>query len=519
MPTSSRAPLVRRAALFVGPLLGLLVALVLPGEKTLATGEIVGLGTEARACAGVGALMAAWWLTEAIPLSATALLPIVLFPLLGVLDIGTTTARYAHEIIFLFMGGFLLALAMQRWNLHKRIALFTILIVGTQPKRMIAGFMVATALLSMFVSNTATAIMLVPIALSVVEMVKAQRTADSAAQDEADQGDAPLTAFATCLVLAIAYSASIGGVGTIIGTPPNIVLAGIARDQLDIDEIGFARWMLLGVPIVVVFLPIAWLYLTRFAFPHQIQRIEGGRSLIRDQLRQLGPMSRAEWTTFVVFALTATLWIVRPLLQQLGRSLTGGTAEPSLFAQALINLNDTTIAMGGALILFLLPANREHRVLDWRTAEKLPWGILILFGGGLALAKGISDTGLDAALGSLFVGLQGVHPLVITLLVVALIIFLTELTSNTAITNAILPVLISAAAALEMNPLMLMIPASLAASCAFMLPVATPPNAVAFASGHISISKMARAGFAMNLLAIGVVVLASALLVPLVFGG
>lgn len=505
----SRITLFRRAALLAGPVLGLLVVLVLPAETVHDTGLREGLSLQARACTGVATLMAVWWLTEAIPLSATALLPIVLFPILGVLDVKGTTARYGDSIIFLFMGGFLLALAMQRWGLHKRIALMTILLVGTQPKRMIAGFMVATALLSMFVSNTATAIMLVPIALSVVEMVKAQ--------GGYQENDQRLASFATCLVLAIAYSASIGGVGTLIGTPPNMVLAGIAREQLGI-EIGFARWMLLGIPIVLVFLPIAWVYLTRFAFPDQIERIEGGRKLIRDQLHHLGPMSRGEWSTFIVFTLTASLWIIRPLLQRLGVSLTPENADPSLLASALVNLNDTTIAMGGALILFLLPADREHRVLDWKTAEKLPWGILILFGGGLALAKGISTTGVDAYLGSLFVGLKGVHPLVITFLVTTLVIFMTELTSNTAITNAILPVLISAAAALDMDPLMLMIPASLAASCAFMLPVATPPNAVVFASGHISIARMARAGFAMNLLAVGVVVLASAVLVPRIFG-
>ena len=510
MAGEGRSTLLRRGALFAGPILAIIVAMLLPAEQVLADGTVSGLSLQARACAGVAALMALWWITEAIPLSATSLLPIVLFPLLGVLDVRSTTSRYAHEVIFLFMGGFLLALAMQRWGLHKRIALITILIVGTQPRRMIAGFMIATALLSMFVSNTATTIMLIPIALSVVEMVKAQ--------SKDPEGDAVrLTAFATCLVLAIAYSASIGGVGTLIGTPPNTVLAGVARDQLGV-EIGFARWMLVGVPVVLVFLPIAWIYLTRFAFPDQIQRIEGGRELIRDQLHKLGRMSRGEWITFIVFSMTAALWISRPLLRKLGESMTPPDADPTLLASALTNLSDTTIAMGGALILFLIPANREHRVLDWKTAEKLPWGILILFGGGLALAQGISTTGLDAYLGSLFVALKGMHPILITLLVTTVIIFLTELTSNTAITNAILPVLISAAGALGMDPLLLMIPAALAASCAFMLPVATPPNAVVFASGHVSIARMARAGLVMNILAIGVVVLASAVLVPRVFG-
>ncbi len=486
MTSPSPTP-VRPIALVLGPVLALLVAWLLPE----------GFDASQRACAGVAVLMAAWWLGEAIHLAATSLLPIVLFPIFDIMSTGDTAARYAHPIIFLFLGGFLLALSMQRWGLHKRVALLTVLVVGTSPLRMLAGFMLATALLSMFVSNTATAIMLVPIATSVTEMVRA-RTCDERQQH----------ALTTNLLLAIAYAASIGGIATLIGTPPNTVLAAMSEQRLGI-EIGFARWMLVGVPVVAVFLPLCWAYLALRLHRSGIREISGGRDVIRAELDALGPMSRGEWTTFIVFCLTACLWIVRPLLQRLGES---ASIAP------LTRIDDTVIAMAAGLSLFLLPAGKGRRVMDWQATADLPWGILLLFGGGLALAGAMGRTGLDVRIGSAFIGLEGIAPSMLVAMTSAVMIFLTELTSNTAVTNAMLPVLESAGRSLGIAPLQLMVPAAIAASCAFMLPVATPPNAIVFASGRVSIAQMARTGMVLNLLGILVVTLVSIFLVPIVLG-
>ncbi len=481
------APRARPIALVLGPVLALLVAWLLPPT----------FDPPQRACAGVATLMAVWWLGEAIPLAATSLLPLVLFPILDIMSTRDTAARYAHPIIFLFLGGFVLALAMQRSGLHTRIALRTVLIVGTSPLRMLAGFMLATATLSMFVSNTATAIMLVPIAMSVVEMVRSH------------EGDEHRErALATSLLLGIAYAASIGGIGTLIGTPPNTVLAAMSAQRLGV-EIGFAQWMLVGVPVVAIFLPLCWVYLALGLKRAGIPRLDTGRRLIRAELDALGPMSRAEWTTFIVFCITAALWITRPMLQRLGES---ASIAP------LTRLDDTIIAMAGALSLFLLPAGNSKRVMDWQAMADLPWGILLLFGGGLALAGAMGATGLDIRIGSAFIGLEGTAPAILIGATSTIMIFLTELTSNTAVTNAMLPVLESAGETLGIDPLQLMAPAAIAASCAFMLPVATPPNAVVFASGRVTIAQMARAGLVLNLIGIVVVTLASLTLVPAVLG-
>lgn len=489
----------RWGGLIGGPIAALIVHALLPAGA-YEQGELVsGLSDSGRATASVGVLMAIWWMTEAIPLAATAMLPIVLFPMTGALGLSETTSRFAHPLIFLFMGGFLLGLGMQRWNLHRRIALTTILIVGARPRRLIAGFMVATALLSMFVSNTATAIMLVPIAMSVIDMV-AQRIGEE---------DRPMLApFGTALMLSIAYAASIGGMGTLIGSPPNTLFAGFMLDRFDV-RISFLGWMAVALPLVVVFLPLAWFYLVRLASPVHLKELPGGRGLIRDELRALGPMSRAEWTVFVVFVCTALAWVTRPLLVMLGERTGFGPLEA---------LTDTGIAMLGGLSLFVIPVDVRSRVfaLDWETAVKLPWGVLLLFGGGLALARAMQAGGVDVYLGSGFEGLEWAPVVLLIAGVALLMIFLTELTSNTAVTSALLPVL--AGVGLELGieqPVYLLLPATFAASCAFMLPVATPPNAIVFASGRISIGQMARAGLAMNLVGVALITLASLFLAPL----
>jgi len=492
--TGSGSGGVRWAGLLVGPLLAAALYLVLPAGEG-------GLSAGGRATAACAALMATWWLTEAIPLAATALLPIVLFPLAGVLPLGQTTARYAHELIFLFMGGFLLALGMQRWGLHRRIALTTILIVGTRPRRLIAGFMLATAMLSMFVSNTATAVMLVPIGLSVIDLV--DRRLGEAGGDGADSGP-----FATALMLGIAYAASIGGVGTLIGSPPNTLLAGFVEERYGVT-ISFAAWMRVGLPLVAVFLPLAWLYLTWVAHPVRLARIPGGRAMIREQRAALGPMSRAEWAVFVVFVCAALAWITRPQLGVLGERLGWG---------AFAALSDTGIAMLAGLALFVIPVDLRARrfVMDWETAERMPWGVLILFGGGLALARAMEVNGVDVYIGSAFSG-AGAMPLILLIaLVTTVVIFLTELTSNTAVASALLPVLAGVALELGIGEhLSLLLPAAIAASFAFMLPVATPPNAIVFASGRVTIGQMARAGLVMNLIGVVLVTLATWALLPL----
>jgi sodium-dependent dicarboxylate transporter 2/3/5 len=481
---------VRWAGLVAGPLVGLGTYLLLPGAELGAAGDVIrGLTREGRVTGGVGALMAVWWLTEALPLSATALLPIALLPLLGARTIREATAPYADPVIFLFMGGFILGLGMQRWGLHRRIALRTILLVGTQPRMLIAGFMLASAVMSMWVSNTATVAMMLPIGISVIHLVFA-RLGREYPPGEPPAPEAEGANFATALMLGIAYAASIGGVGTLIGTPPNVILKGyIARTYG--QEIGFAAWLWVGLPLVAVFLPLAWLYLTSAAFPVRLRRIPGGREMIQGELRGLGRMNRGEWAVFVVFTCTALAWILRPQLV----ALTG-----------LTGLTDEGIAVAAAGALFLIPVNVRGRTfaMDWETASKLPWGILILFGGGLSLAGAIQANGVDRFIGRGFAALAGVPPLLIVLAVALGVIFLTELTSNTAVTNTMMPVLggAGAAAALGVDAVFLLVPAAIAASYAFMLPVATPPNAIVFGSGYVRLPQMVRAGFWLNLIGV-----------------
>jgi solute carrier family 13 (sodium-dependent dicarboxylate transporter), member 2/3/5 len=464
----------RRIALVAGIALFALV-LQLPAPE--------GMRVEAWRVAAVGVLMAAWWIGEAIPIPATALLPLVLFPVLGVSAIEQTAAPYANPVIFLFLGGFLIAQAMQRWELHRRIALVVVLAVGTQPLRLIGGFMLAAAFLSMWVSNTATAVMMLPIGLSVIQLVERGRApAAGEAQEIGSTDELDFPNFALTLMLGIAYACSIGGLGTLIGTPPNALLAGFMAETYGYP-IGFGRWMLVGVPIVLLGLPLTWWLLTRWVYPVRLKEIPGGREAIGGELAAMGRASRGEWMVGSVFALTALAWIVRPFVEGW-----------------LPGLSDAGIAIAAAVVLFALPVDARAGVfvLDWESAKRLPWDVLILFGGGLSLAAAISRTGLAEWIGQALGGLDALPLLAVVLVVALVVIFLTELTSNTATAAAFLPVVAALAVGIGENPLLLAVPAALAASCAFMLPVATPPNAIVYGSSFVTIPQMVRAGVYLN---------------------
>lgn len=474
---SNASPLLGRIGLVTGPVMAVIVYVLLPDT----IGEAF-LSPAGRATAAVAALMATWWLTEALPLPATSLLPIVMFPLLGVAPVSSAAAPYASDVIFLFMGGFILGLAMQRWHLHIRMALNVVLLVGTQPQRLVGGFMLATAMLSMWISNTAAAVMLLPVAASVVEMQR---------RELAGNDDATLRHFAVALMLGIAYGASIGGLGSLIGSPPNLVLANFASRQLDI-EISMLDWFLFGLPLVFVFLPIAWWYLTRIAYPVRLPVGIDNSASIRNELAGLGPMSSAERRVLALFALTTLAWVLRPQLAAL---------------LSLPYLTDSGIAMLSALLLFALPSSgwTGARLMDWETAVRLPWGILLLFGGGLSLAAAISNNNVNSYIAAGFTGLAGAPEWLLIGAVVLVVILLTELSSNTAIANTFIPVLAAVAIGIGIDPMPVLLGATLAASCAFMLPVATPPNAVVFSSGYLRIGDMARAGIWMNFVGTGLV--------------
>jgi len=490
----TKAPDLRIIGLVGAPILALAVYSFLPAHVGVES-EPGALDDAGRATAAVAVWMAVWWMTEAIPLYATALLPLAVFPLFGISNMHEAAAPYAHELIYLFMGGFVLALSMQRWHLDRRIALLALQRAGSSPGRIVGTFMLVTAILSMWVSNTATAVMMLPIAIGVIELVG----------DRRDQKRE--SSFAICLLLGIAYSASIGGVGTLIGTPPNLFLASYAATNLGI-EIGFVRWMAMGLPVVAILLPITWLLLTRILYPTRLMRLSGGKEYLARELRGLGTVSTGEWVTLTVFGTTALAWITRPWLNQI----------EILGSRPLSGLTDPGIAICAALALFVIPVERKPWVstMDWETANKLPWGLLVLFGGGLSLAAAIRVNGLGEYLGHSIGSLAGVPGLLLILGVVALMIFLTEITSNTATAAALIPILAGLAPGLGIEPLLLIVPAAIAASCAFMLPVATPPNAVVFGSGLVPLPQLARAGIWLNLIGIVVITgLCYALVLPL----
>ncbi len=467
--------------LLLGPLL-LLACLI--------TDPPTGMSKAAWAAVGLTLLMATWWATEAIPIPATSLLPILLIPALHIDSLDKATAPYANPTIYLFLGGFMLGLAMERWNLHKRIALYTLLAMGSKPVNQIAGFMIATAFISMWVSNTATTIMMLPIGLSIIGLIAGEEKGNEAERER----------FATALLLGIAYAASIGGIATLIGTPPNALLAAFLRENHGV-HIGFGQWMLIGLPISIVMLAFTWWWLTRKGFHFSSSN---SNELVRKELEGLGGLSKGERLVGVVFVAAALAWIFQPLI-----------------ASYLPGVNDTSIAMGAAIALFLIPVNLRKRVflMDWKHTGSLPWGVLLLFGGGLSLAAAIRSTGLAEWIAQNLSAL-GALPLFLMLgVVVLVIVFLTEVTSNTATAATFLPLLGALAVSQGLSPELLAIPAAIAASCAFMMPVATPPNAIVFGTGHMRIQSMIRAGMALSVGSVIVITVLCYYLIGIIWGG
>lgn len=451
-----------------------------------------GLSQEGFMLLGVTLWMAIWWIFEVVPIAVTALLPIILFPLFGVLSLGDTTAQYGHKFVFLYLGGFILAVAIERWNLHKRIALHIIKALGSKATLLILGFMIATAFLSMWISNTATTVMMLPIAIAITNQINSQN----------DINDKRVNYFSKALMLSIAYSASIGGIATLIGTPPNLVLAGVLENLYGI-KIGFFEWMTFALPISVFLLIVCWKYLTVFAFKLKGLRFSGGKEQVNLMIQKLGKLSYEERMVGLVFLFAAFGWIFRGLLQK--------------FIPAL---DDTIIANAAAIMLFLIPSKQAKgkKLLTWEEAVKIPWGIIILFGGGMALAKGFTDTGLANWIASKITVFEGVSIILFVLIVAAMVNFLTEVTSNLATTAMLLPILSPVALSFDMHPYLIMIAVTLSASCAFMLPVATPPNAIVFGSGYLKVSDMAKKGFLMNVISIIVITLLVYFFMPFVFG-
>lgn len=484
---------------------------------TLVVDAPAGLEPPAWRMLGVAAWMAVWWMGEVIPLAGTALLPMVLFPLCEILSSGATAREYGNHLVYLFLGGFLIAIAMERWELHRRIALQVLLAFGTKTRRLLTGFALTVALLSMWISNTSTALMILPVAMAVVRHLARHAPAGLSPSDcERELGPV--------FMLTVAYAASAGGIATLVGTPPNIVLAGAISELVQgAPTLSFARWMLLGVPASAGLLLLVLWWVPRLAASRPLSDFdseEAAGSVLRDELDAMGPMTRPERGVLAVFLSTVFLWLTRSPLSIGALTIPGWS---NLFPSPG-DLHDATVAIAAGVVLMAARARpREGEavpLLDWETAAaKLPWGVLLLFGGGFALAKGFSDTGLSAWIGDQLAGMAGA-PLPLLILGVCLVTtFLTELTSNTATSTILMPVLAATAVAVGVPAPALMIPAALSASCAFMLPVATPPNAIVFGSGWVTIRQMSRVGLAMNLSGAVVITLLSWWLVPLVTAG
>ncbi len=474
----------KKAWLFLGPGL-VLLALLLPAPR--------GMTPEAMRLLGVTALMAVWWLAEVVNLAVVAMIPLAAFPLLGIQNAQPTAQSYTDQNIFLFMGGLLLATAMQRWGLHRRMAVHILYFLGSRPKRLILGFMVSTGFLSMWISNTATAVMMLPIAISVVLYVTGKNPEEIGRQRGEERN------FSLALMLGIAYAASIGGMATLVGTPPNIVLVGQVEKLFPgAPEISFARWMAFALPLAAVFLPVVWLYLCWVAFPVGALKVGEGKTFLRGERDALGRMDGGERATLVAFVTAALLWMTRQPLDLGGLRVPGWS---TLLPWADF-IKDSTVAMAVSLSLFFIPADRKEgtRVLNWEWASRIPWDVLILLGGGFALAGAFRTTGLSAWFAQSLTGMHSLPPLAMVVAVCTLMTLLTELTSNTATAAVMLPILAATAVELHVHPLVLMIPATLSASCAFMLPVATPPNAIMFGSGCLDIPTMAKTGIVVNLL-------------------
>jgi sodium-dependent dicarboxylate transporter 2/3/5 len=463
-----------------------------------------GLSAEAKRAGAVVILMAVWWLTETLPMAVTALVPLVLFPLLSVMDAGQTSRFYADPTIFLFIGGFMIAMAMQKWGLHKRLALYVISNVGARPRALLAGFCMATAFISMWVSNTATAVMMLPIAMAVTSQIGSDENAQTNRR------------FAQALMLGIAYSCSIGGVATLIGSPPNMIFAGQSKALFpELGEVGFVRWFLFSFPLALGFLFIVWIYLAFIVLGKTGGAFAGSKEAIDRQIRSLGPWSKGEIGVMTVFLLTAVAWIWKADLKMGDWVIPGWSALLSLKG-----VHDGTIAIIAALVLFAAPVSlkKGEFLLDWESAVKLPWGVVLLFGGGFALAESFRVTGLDAWLGSGLEIFKGVPPVYLVFGICLATTFFSELMSNTAQVTMLIPVLAAASGVLGVHPYFLMIPATIAASFSFMMPVGTPPNAVVFGSGYLTISKMAKTGVVLNLLGAVWITLITFFLLEPVFG-
>jgi solute carrier family 13 (sodium-dependent dicarboxylate transporter), member 2/3/5 len=459
-PTGNRSGNVALIGFIAGPA-SFLILLLIPLPA--------GMPEAALQTAAVTAWTAIWWITEPIPVPATSLLPLVLLPATGARTPAEAASGFGNPLIFVFLGGFMMALAVERWDLHRRVAVFVLTVVGGGPARITLGFMIATAFLSMWISNTASTMLMIPMALAVIARVGSGRE------------PAATQAFSASLVLAIAYAASIGGIVTLIGTPPNIVLAGIAR-TLDL-HVDFARWMLFALPPATLALLLVWIFLTRVAFRTSGVSVDVGA--VRAERAGLGPMTSAERRVATVGAAVAAAWITRPVL----------------IAPVLPAVDDAVIALIGALVMFSLPSGTSPgtRLLEWESMSRLPWGLILLFGGGLGIADAFTGTGLAAWIGDRLAALAGLPPILVVTAIVAVVVLLTEVASNSAVASMVLPVLVGVAAAIGVEPLLLMIPAAVAASCAFMLPVATPPNAIAYGTGRVPLRTMARVGLVLNL--------------------
>ncbi len=477
----------KKVGLFLGPILFILLLLI---------DAPAGMKPEAMKVAAVTVLMAIWWITEAVPIPATSLLPIIMYPTLGVMKASEATAPYANQTIYLFIGGFFIAVAMERWNLHKRIALHTIRVVGLSPAMMTLGFMIATAAISMWVSNTACAMMMVPIGLAVITQVTGKSS------KEILSGSTGLFEmnFAKGLMLGIAYAASIGGVATIIGTPPNTIMVGMMDSMYGV-QITFAQWLLFGLPLSIIMMVATWVLLTKLLFPTGDLKLSEGRDVIDREIAKLGTITYQEKVVLGVFSLVAIAWVA------------GSFVKISF-------INDTVIAMMGTLLLFIIPSDwkKGEFILDWKTAVKIPWDIVLLFGGGFAVAGAFGKTGLAKWMSEQLTLLDGVSVLIFVLIATLLVVFLTEVTSNTATATLLVPIMGSAAVAMGVHPFATIIAACVGASFAFMLPVATPPNAVVFGSGAVRIMDMMKAGIWLNIIGTIVIVAFTVYILPILWG-
>ncbi len=475
-------PLSQKLGLFLGPLLFLVVN-NLPFELVSENGDTV---------IAVALWMIVWWISEAVSISVTALLPLFLFPLLKVMPIEDVGANYGSPIVFLFFGGFVLALALEKVNLHKRIALNIIKLTGTTPNKVILGFMIATASLSMWISNTATAVVMLPIAMSVIGLL----VNDEDGFTKSDQN------FSLSVMLGIAFAANAGGIATVIGTPPNSVMIGLLENQYNI-EISFLKWMVIGLPFSIVLVAISYLVLVKLMYPSRQLKFTASKEVIHDELQKLGPMSGKEKMVMAIFGVTVFLWIFRTVINDIFPGL---------------KLNDTMISMMAAVAMFAIPYNLKKGdfLIEWKDTQKLAWGILILFGGGLALAEAMQVSGIVDLVANAIASSE-ISVLLTASLLIVLMLFMTELMSNVALVAVLAPVVAGIALGLGLPIVYLLIPVTMASSCAFMLPMATPPNAIVFASGYIKVHEMARVGIILNLIASAILILMFQFVIPLLF--